>query len=421
MKLKGVFAINKFKTSVLAIKPFRYFFGAQLAAQFGDSFSYIGLPILIYSLTGSTFALAGSFIFLLLPNILLGPILGGIVDRYNRKRMMIFSDIMRAFLVATMPFLDNITLIFIIIISLSILDILFDAAKGAIIPNIVPNEKIIDANVISQTWGQTISLIAPSVAGLIIFLFGVQYAFIINSMTFVISAILLLRVTLDNKSQKNESSREKNQIVNNFKVSLKTVRSNHILFWAVGLMTVLGLTAVPSTILRVPFIEDNLSGTSAHIGYASTCWSLGAMFAGLVTAKISKKIGKINTIIIGMIIASFASLSNSISTSIPVFLIGSIFVGIGNGISQPMVYTLYQELIPNELYGRVLGVILSITSFVSLFGILLTGPLSQIIGVREIYISAAVLAVVISLSAKFLIKNNPEKTKDIPSFDKASL
>ncbi len=130
---------------VLAIRPFRLLWIGQAVSYFGDMMNTTGLAIMLYLITHSASVVALGLIAKAVPTVLFGLISGALVDRFNRQRVMILTDITRAVLTITIPFLALTWLpgVFVVVFLVATASTLFNPAKQAILPNLVPAEFLV--------------------------------------------------------------------------------------------------------------------------------------------------------------------------------------------------------------------------------------------------------------------------------------
>ncbi len=142
-------------------------------------------------------ALAGVMMAKLLPIVIISPIAGVVIDRYDRKWVMITSDIGRFIIVLgflTVDGPDDITRVFILTLLATFLAGFFEPARSAIIPSLIPKKDLVGANALSgSTWSVMLAF-GAAIGGLIVSIAGIRTAFIIDAFTFLLSAFLLLRL-----------------------------------------------------------------------------------------------------------------------------------------------------------------------------------------------------------------------------------
>jgi len=174
-------------------RDFRNLWLGQLVSNLGDWFNTLALYSLIFQLSGTGEAVAGVLIAKLLPNFFIGPYAGVIVDRFDRKKIMIWSDILRGILVIGFIFLtskEHLWIAYTLMVFQTGLASFFEPARTAVIPNITKRHEIVAANALAgSTWSAMLAL-GAAIGGAVMIWLGRDMAFIIDSATFFLSEFL---------------------------------------------------------------------------------------------------------------------------------------------------------------------------------------------------------------------------------------
>jgi MFS family permease len=175
----------------------------------GDWFDTIAVYTIALKLTGSSRSVALIMVARFLPTVVLGPFSGVIADRFSRRSIMIASDIIRAIVVLGFLFVrrpDQMWLVYVLTILQLAFSSFFEPAKTAAIPSIVSDRELVPANSIAAvTWSVMLTM-GAALGGFVAGWFGTNAAFILDSLTFVASALLISAVRLP-KRPKREKSR----------------------------------------------------------------------------------------------------------------------------------------------------------------------------------------------------------------------
>ena len=179
------------------------FWVGQTISNLGSSVTMFALPLLVFKLTGSALNLGISTATTFLPYLLFGLIIGAWVDRVNRKRLMIATDIGRALMIASIPLLDALGMLSIWWIYAAgfinaTLTIGFDSSEFAAIPNLVAQDDLVTANGRIQASYSAASVIGPLLAGLLVALVPISELLLIDASSFLVSAfsLALIRINL---------------------------------------------------------------------------------------------------------------------------------------------------------------------------------------------------------------------------------
>ena len=189
---------------------FRNLWYGQVVSELGDWLNSIAIYALILKLSDSGMAMAGAMMAKLLPIVLVSPIAGVVVDRVSRKTVMIVSDLLRC--VVVLAFLlvedrDTLWLVYALVIVEISLSGFFEPARSAIIPSLVTKKDLVTANALSgSTWSVMLAF-GAALGGVIVYLFGIKVAFILDASTFILSAWFLSKIPSQKKSTKKDSSK----------------------------------------------------------------------------------------------------------------------------------------------------------------------------------------------------------------------
>ena len=176
---------------------FRLLWSAQLISELGDWFYSLAVYDMLLKLTGSGQAVSYAIILQLLPWFLMTPVAGFLADRFPRCHLMIVADVVRGFVVLGLLAVRTASDVWIVYSLLGIEVIfasIFEPARSALLPNLTTSEEILPANALSSaTWSFALT-IGGALGGVVTALLGRQVAFVVNSLSFFASAILILKI-----------------------------------------------------------------------------------------------------------------------------------------------------------------------------------------------------------------------------------
>lgn len=174
---------------------FRRLFFAHATSRAGDAFNNVALVVLVFRLTGSGLGVAATVVFEVLPVILLGPIAGVVADRYPRRFVLVGADALRAALVALLALSHGtVWLAFAVAFGVSVGTLLFNPAASSLVPDVVAEDDLIDANTSLWTVAVTAQILLAPLAGVLISAAGVGAAFAVNAASYVASALWLRKL-----------------------------------------------------------------------------------------------------------------------------------------------------------------------------------------------------------------------------------
>lgn len=189
-------------------RDFRNLWIAEVVSLLGDWFNTIALYKLVSDLTGSPFALGAVFIFKMLPLGLASPLAGLLVDRLNRRRVMIVSDLVRAVLVLGFLLVDTaaeVPLLYVLITLQVVVGSVFQPARSASLPNVTSSRELLTANTLSAATWSTMLAIGAALGGVATELLGTSAVFLIDSGTYLVSAAFVVRTVIPQDTEPAEA------------------------------------------------------------------------------------------------------------------------------------------------------------------------------------------------------------------------
>jgi MFS transporter, DHA3 family, macrolide efflux protein len=344
---------------------FAAFWLAQTISLFGDRLHQVALAVLTYEITGSPLATGLVFLAATMPNLLLGPIAGTFVDRWDHKKVMVMSDLLRAGLVLLLPLaaVSEIVLIYPIVIGITTVSLFFRPAKVAVMPRLVAKDDLMAAN--SATWtADTLADIGGfPLAGLFVAFLGadIALAFFVPSATYLLSAVLLGAIFIP------PVVRTAAPIVGGaFRAFFgelidgwRFLRSQPPLIQNT-LVSALAQASVGVTLaLTVVYARDALDGRFIPYpqSYAAieTAIGVGNLIGGLAVGAIGTRLRKGWLVVGGFIVMGLAIVLLGLTSNVLLALAAAAIVGVANLIYIIPTQTLFLELTPAELMGRVVS------------------------------------------------------------------
>ena len=177
---------------VLAVPQVRALWVAQLLSVLGDQVARIALTVLVFGRTGSAALTALTYALTFLPDLVAGPLLSGLADRFPRRVLMVVTDVARAVLVGAMALPGMpLPVLATLLVVVQLLAAPFNAARAAILPHVVSGERYVVAAALTGTTYQGAQVLGFAVGGPLVGAIGVSPALAVNAASFVLSAVLL--------------------------------------------------------------------------------------------------------------------------------------------------------------------------------------------------------------------------------------
>lgn len=371
--------------SVFRNRSFTLLWLGQLISSMGSALTTLAASILVFRVTGSTLSVGLMLIATSGPTILIGLFAGVFVDRYDRKRIMLASDLLRALLIFLIPFLIplNIIWLYIIVALTSAITQFFDSAHASVLPEVANDKELSAANALMAISSVGSTMVGFAAAGLIVSSLSVEWAFYLDAFSFALSGCLLLFTSVpyipivDNTSVR--------AITDNLKAGLRVVGE-------ISILRSLFLVAVPiflifgfQNTLLLPFAIRVLGGTEFHFGLQQASEAVGIALGSFLMVGLADRIREGQWLAISYLLMALASIWYSFSTTIAmgIFLVGlSGFVNAPSFIGRQLVI---QRSTPREMRGRVNSAFFVVRDFMFVLGMGLAG-IADLFDVRTLFL-----------------------------------
>jgi MFS family permease len=188
-------------------RSFRQVWLGQVVSQMGDWFDTIALYTIILNLTGSGRAVGLLLVARFLPSFFFGSLSGVVADRFSRRSIMIVSDVLRAVVVLGFLFVrraDQLWIVYFLTVLQLGLSTFFEPAKTAVIPSIVSDRELVSANAISSVTWSVMLTFGAAIGGVITGWFGTDVAFILDALTYLLSAALIASVRIPKRAPREK-------------------------------------------------------------------------------------------------------------------------------------------------------------------------------------------------------------------------
>lgn len=393
---------------LLKIRDFRYLWFGQIISNFGDSMTNLGLLLLVNALTGSTAALATMAIALALPSLTFGLIAGVYVDRLDRRRVMIVSDLVRGILVLGFVLVDSpekIWILYTIGFVQASIGTFFNPARSALIPNIVPKKGLLAANSITQTSQIIFGLLGTAAAGALVGTLDVYWPiFVVDSATFFLAVLLVSRIVFQRVPGIVKEALTPRVIWDQLVGGLKITFGHRILAGTIlaAAITMLGLGAV--NILLVPLIVNDLQVPETWFAGVELAQTSAMIISGGLVAVWAARfkpthILTVSFIGVGVAVGLMAGISQVWHLIVILFLAGWFLTPL-----QAAVQTIAQTAVPDDVRGRTGAANNALITTASLVSMAAAGLLADAIGVRNVFLIAGGFVVVAGLVAGVIFR-----------------
>ncbi len=380
----------------------------QLVAFIGDYFNMLAIPILVNRLTGSAAMVGLSMISTALPALLLGPLAGVFVDRWDRKWTMIGANLLRAGLVLvllTVKTAEQIWIFYVIGFLVSCISQFFFPARGAVLPLIVKEkEDWLLANGLMQII-MTVGLLAgPALAGFSIGLWGEQIAFLINSAGFLLSTAFLLAMSVPRTTENPPSANALSAVWKDLREGVAYLFGHESTLGALICMSVAMLGAGAINVVWVPFLQRTFGVGAVGLGIVDSAQGAGMVLGGLLLSVAAQRLSKTILGAGGML---FLAIPFALVGFVPQFWMVpamTFLMGLGLVPVESALTTILQIAVPDQKRGRVGASFNAVTTAASLVSMGLAATFGELVGLRNVYLATGILIFLSGLLGFRLLK-----------------
>jgi MFS family permease len=338
---------------------FWLFLGGQALSRLGSSFTAFALPLLVYFETGSALDLGIAMAATFVPYLLFGLVLGAWVDRSDRRRLMIATDLARAAVVAIIPLASVLGIlsawwIYAVAFASSTLTIAFEACEFAAMPNLARGADLTALNGRVQSSYSIAAVVGPVVAGVLVNLVSLPIVILIDAVTFLVSAwtVALIRTRFNADSPASPHG----SVLDDVRAGLRFVWQQPALRNISLMMALVNFLAITTNAQLVLFATQQLHASSTEIAWLYAAESLGMGVLALAVAPLRRRLSFAQVAlgalaVYGVLLAVFA-----LNTSYPIALV---LWALGGGTAimfNVAASSLRQKIVPDDMLGRVMTI-----------------------------------------------------------------
>lgn len=394
----------------------------QLISFIGDYFNWLAIPIVVNRLTGSATMVGLSVIATALPALLLGPIAGVFVDRWDRRKVMIFADLIRAVLVLfllTIHDVQQVWVFYVIGFLVSCTSQFFFPARAAVLPLIVTDpEDWLPANGLMQIIQTVGLLIGPALAGFAIGLWGERAAFIANSVGYLCSAAALLTMRVPRTTPGLPGTgMHPRAIWADMREGIIALLSSRSMVGVMVCLSVAQLGIGSINVIWVPFLQRTFGIGATGLGIVDSSQGAGMVVGGLLLGVIASRVPKSTLSALGILLIGGLFGLMGYSPTFGLIVLESFFIGLLLVPVQSALTTIMQIAVPDRQRGRINSSLNAVTTSAGLLSMAFAAAFGEKIGLRNVYVVIGVFLALAGVLAFWLLREPemPEKTPLSPS------
>lgn len=396
----------------------------------GQAFSLFGSALVQFALvwwlaqkTGSATTLTTAFLVGMLPQIVLGPFAGALVDRWNRRLIMIFADATIAIFSLLLAWLFvtgrvEIWHIYAIMAIRSLGGAFHFPAMSASTPLMVPEEQLTRVNGLNQTLQGINSLAAPPIGALLLGLFNTEVVLLIDVGTAIIAILPLLFISIPQPVRVEEPSQsERPSLTSDIGVALRYIRSWPGLVAILAMALFLNFLLVPTGALLPLLVTEHFHKGAIELGLLESTQGIGLIAGGVLLSIWGGFKRKISTSMMGVIGLGLGVMLVGLAPAnlFALAITGTAILGLMMPITNGPIGAILQSVIRPDMQGRVMSLVNSAATAISPLGLLLAGPLADKLGLQVWFWAGGLICLLIGAFAFFIpaimnVENNKEET-----------
>ena len=379
--------------SLLRRRDFALVWTASLISATGDWVLFIGLPIYVYQLTGSTLATSAMFVAELVPQIAFGSVAGVFVDRWDRKRTMVITNLILTFAILPLALVrsaDDVWIVYLVAFTESLVARFLRPAEGAMLPRLVDKNDLVAANALASFASNASRLVGPTLGGVIAGIYGLTAVAGFDSATFAIAAMLVALVRTSGAPERSATQDASAVVAGRFRAFWREwldgialvarSRTIRVLFFLAGLAS---LGEGMMSVIFVVWVNRVIGGTALELGWFMTAQAVGGLVGGVFVAQLVR--GAPPRRVLGLASIAFGSLDGLLFVSplvrpeiviglAIIALVGVTTVAFGAGFNA-----ILQTSVDDAYRGRLLGAIFTTMALLRLASTVLAGLLGGLV------------------------------------------
>jgi MFS family permease len=387
--------------SVFHNRNFSLLWTGQLVSTMGSALTSLAASIYIYRLTGSAMSVGLMLMATAAPSLLVGLFAGVFVDRYDRKKIMISADLLRAVLIVCIPILVpmNVIWLYVIVMLTAAVGQFFDPAHESVLPEVATDEELAAANSMMAISSFGSTAVGFAAAGLIASAANINAAFYLDAVSFLFSAtcVSLIRI----KPIKPEEDTSVKLVIKNLQAGMHQLFRTPILKSLFSVQAIVLVSFGLSNALLLPFAVKALDANEFQYGLQEGLTSIGFVIGSLLMAKVFDRLHTGAWMAISYLGMGILGVIYAFLFSIPLAVLICALSGLFNAPAAIGRRVIVQRNTPAEMRGRVSSAFFVSRDVLFLVGMAAAG-LADYMNIRVLYLVSALMLVVAGVVISFL-------------------
>ncbi len=363
---------------------------AILFSGFGEWLAIMAtFGIVTFQLRGPPVETSGVMISYILPIAFLGPVAGVFVDRWELRRTMLVSSLLRAVFVAALAFTLKLHVVYGLVFLASAVSTLFTPAQTVAIPQLVRQEELLVANALATQTQQLTKILGPAVAGLILARFSERTCFLAGAASFVLAAFVVAAIRLEGRQRDGQAGVR--AMLHEIAAGLRFIYVRRAIFFvAVSMAVAMFSIGIFDSLVPV-YVRDVLKHKTEFFGGVLAIVGAGTILGALLIGRYAQHVSRVLMVVNGIFLFGASMLAITLVSTVASTLAFTFTLGIGIAAVMVSSQTLLQEQVPGAMLGRVTSTGIALVTISQLVAFAAGGPIAGAIGIRKLFLAAAAL------------------------------
>jgi MFS family permease len=378
----------------------RWFFLAHLQGGLGTGAGYVALLLLAYDRIGSAWAATAVLLADLLPAMLLGPLLGGLLDRASRLGCAVVADVLRALAFAAILLTGGVAAMVALALLAGVGSALFRPATSALLPSLVPDTRLPAANALYSVMRDCGQLLGPACAGAILLVSGPETVIALNALTFAASALLLSRLAGHVRPAAAAEGPVPETVTAGVAAIVREPVTRTLMLTSGAIVLAAGMMNIAELVLA----ERDLGAGGTGFALLVSAYGCGVVAGSLCGARDAGWSGLRRRYLSGLGLMSLGLAGSAAAPVLGAAMLTFAVTGAGNGLVLVSDRVMLQRLVPERLQGRAFGLLDSIDSWGFGAALLLGGLIAGTAGSRAVFALAGAGILLVTLVAAHALR-----------------
>ncbi|HFK1783734.1 MFS transporter [Bacillus cereus] len=369
-------------------------------ANLGAWIYLIALNVLVYNMGGSALAVATLYVIKPLATLFTNAWSGSMIDRLNKRKLMIHLDIYRALFIAILPLLPSLWIVYVFVFFISMASAIYEPTAMTYMTKLIPVEQRQRFNSLRSLIGSGAFLIGPAIAGVLLIASTPEIAIYINAIAFLLSGfITLLLPNLDKKEASDTTSNTLSLTVlkKDWNTVINFSRKHVYVVCVYFLFQSMFVLATATDSLELSFAKEVLLLTDSEYGFLVSIAGAGFILGAITNTILSKKLAPSLLIGIGSLFIAIGYLIYAFSNVFLIAAIGFFILSFSMAYANTGFYTFYQNNIPVHMMGRIGSIYGLVIAIVTIFVTILSGVATQFISIQLVVIVGSLIMLFITI------------------------